>query len=80
MSPYSPITDAELARARKDPAFRQKLYSESLEALLAGLAKLRSRSSTARQSEGAKQIREGVELAVKLAELIQSPAKPARGS
>jgi hypothetical protein len=73
MSTYFPVTEAEIARARSDPAFRQKLLSQSLEALLAALHKLRSAGSPGRECAGAKQIREGVELAVRLAELIQQP-------
>ena len=62
------ITDTELARAREDPAFRQQLLTESLERLLAELNKLRRAKPNARH---AGQIREGVELAVKLAELLR---------
>ncbi len=75
MGIYAPVTEDELARARTDPAFRQKLLSQNMEALLAGIKKLRK----APAATGAKQIREGVELAVRLAELIQGPAKPSRG-
>jgi hypothetical protein len=71
MSSFSPITEADLARARADPAFRQKLLAQSLDALLAGITKLRSQTSN-RKGGGAKQLREGVELAVRLAEIIQS--------
>jgi hypothetical protein len=76
MGIYAPVTEDELARARTDPAFRQKLLSQNLEALLAGIKKLRK--APAATSTGPKQIREGVELAVRLAELIQGPAKPSR--
>jgi hypothetical protein len=78
MSTFAPVSDDELARARSDPAFRQKLLSQNMEALLAGLQKLRNAPASDRA--GAKQIREGVELAVRLAELIQAPVKPSRGS
>jgi hypothetical protein len=76
MGIYAPVTADELARARTDPAFRQKLLSQNMEALLAGIKKLRK--VPAATSTGDKQIREGVELAVRLAELIQGPTKPAR--
>jgi hypothetical protein len=69
---FAPVTEAELAQARSDPAFRQKLLEQSLEALLAGLRKLRS-AAPKEGSAGAKQMREAVELAVRLAELIQGP-------
>ena len=77
MGIYAPVTEDELARARTDPAFRQKLLSQNMEALLAGIKKLRKAPAAA--DTGSKQIREGVELAVRLAELIQGPAKPSRG-
>lgn len=73
MSAFTPVTDAELARARGDAAFRQKLLEQSLETLLAGIKRLRNRSP-ARGTASAKQLREAVELAVRLAELIQAPA------
>jgi hypothetical protein len=77
MGTYAPVTEDELARARTDPAFRQKLLSQNMEALLTGIKKLRKAPAA---GAGHKQIREGVELAVRLAELIQGPAKPSRGS
>jgi hypothetical protein len=73
MGTYAPVTDDQLARARNDPGFRQKLLSESMEALLAGIKRLR-KAKVPTNSE-TKQIREGVELAVRLAELIQEPTK-----
>jgi hypothetical protein len=74
MGTYAPVTNDELARARSDPAFRQKMLSQNMEALLDGIKKLRK--TPAVTGEGKKQIREGVELAVRLAEMIQGPAKP----
>jgi hypothetical protein len=77
MGIYAPVTEDELARARTDPAFRQKLLSQNMEALLAGIKKLHK--APAATDTGEKQIREGVELAVRLAELIQGPTEPSRG-
>jgi hypothetical protein len=75
MNPFAPVTDDELARARTDPAFRRALLNRNMEALLAGLKQLRKTPAGA----SGPQVREGVELAVRLAELIQSPSKaPAR--
>ena len=74
---FSPVTDAELARARTDPAFRQKLLTRSLELLLTGLQRLH----LAQRLDGSgrrQEMREGVELAVRLAELIQNAAATAR--
>jgi hypothetical protein len=73
MGTYAPVTDDELSRARSDPAFRQKMLSQNMEALLEGIKKLRK--TPAVNGEGKKQIREGVELAVRLAEMIQGPAR-----
>jgi hypothetical protein len=78
MSAFAPVTEAELAQARSDPAFRRKLLEQSLEMLLAGLKKLRN-GAPSRGSASAKQMREAVELAVRLAEMIQGPAKRSRG-
>jgi hypothetical protein len=68
MSTFPGITDDDLTRARSDPAFRQKLLTESLETLLAKIQKLRKSAQSAPSDA---QLREGVELAVRLAELIQ---------
>lgn len=78
MPAFAPVTDAQLAQARSDPAFRKKLLEQNLEILLSGLQKLRN-GAPAQDSASAKQMREAVALAVRLAELIQGPAKRARG-
>jgi hypothetical protein len=65
------ISDSDLARARQDTNFRRQLLTESLELLLAELGKLqRAAQNTAR----ADQVREGVELAVKLSDLLRRMA------
>jgi hypothetical protein len=71
---FSPVTDAELERARGDHAFRQKLLAESLDILLDKLQTLRTASASA----SAGHIREGAKLAVRLAEMIQGTNR-ARG-
>ena len=76
MAAFSPVTDSELARARSDRAFRQKLLEQNLEALLAGMKKLRKAAPSG--GANAKVLREGVELAVRLAELIQNAGGRAR--
>ncbi len=78
MSAFAPVTDAELAQARQDPQFRQQLLKQSLALLLARLQKLRAKPATANAST--KQIREGVQLAVRLAELIQAASGPSSGA
>lgn len=70
MSPFSQVTDADLSRARTDRAFRQKLLQQSLDALLGRLNKERQMPSSVAAKPG--QMREGVTLAVRLAELIQT--------
>jgi phage shock protein A len=69
MSTFPGVTEDDLTRARSDPAFRQKLLTESLETLLAKIQKLRKSAQSAPSDA---QLREGVELAVRLAELIQN--------
>jgi hypothetical protein len=73
-----PVSEADLDRARQDPAFRHKLLQQSLEALLGRLQK--QRKSPGGGGATAIQMREGVTLAVRLAELIQSAAPPARNA
>jgi hypothetical protein len=66
------ITEDELARARHDPAFRQQLLAQNLDRLLEALKKMRRDSD--QNPDAARQMREGVDLAVKLAERLQSVA------
>jgi hypothetical protein len=75
---FAPVTDAVLARARREPDFRQRLLAQNLDLLLTTLQKLRGGGTSPRAS--ADEVREGVALAVRLAELIQAAAQPARGS
>jgi len=67
MSDLATVDD--IARARKDPAFRQKMYADHLDRLLNALNKMRRANSES--PEAARQIREGVDLAVKLADRLQ---------
>jgi hypothetical protein len=77
MSRISTVTEADLDRARQDPAFRHKLLQQSLDLLLSKLQK--QRQSPRSGAATAIQMREGVTLAVRLAELIQrSDARPPR--
>ena len=69
------MTDADLERARQEPAVRQQLLAKSLERLIGELNRLKS-ASTKIDAARARQIREGVELAVKLAEILQKLAGP----
>jgi len=63
------VSEEELARARTDPEFRQQLMAANLEKLLAKLNDLRRTSDL--KPDVARQIREGVDLAVKLADRLQ---------
>ncbi|HEY1474060.1 MAG TPA: hypothetical protein VGF53_08255 [Pseudolabrys sp.] len=67
------VSDQDLARARSDAAFRQQMLADNLERLLAALKKLRNVASPGPQS--ARQLREGVELAVILADRLQKTAQ-----
>jgi hypothetical protein len=79
MAAFSPVTEADLAQARQDPAFRQKLLTQSLAILLGKLQRERQTPRSAIATDA--QMREGVTLAVRLAELIQTAAgASARGS
>lgn len=77
MAAFAPVTDADLARARKDAVFRQKLLEHNLQTLLARVQRLRN-APPATHSVGASQMREAIELAVRLAEMIQGAPKPKR--
>jgi len=74
MSPFAKVTDADLARARADPQLRHKLVAENLEHLLAALNKLRVASSSS-DPDRTRQLKEGVDLAVKLADLLHQIAE-----
>ena len=62
------VTDDDLARARNDPDFRQQLLAQNLERLLEALNDMRRSNST--DPKSVRQIREGVDLAVKLADRL----------
>lgn len=62
------VTEHDLARARSDPTFRQQMMAEHLDRLLEALN--RTRRAGDGSPESARQIREGVDLAVKLADRL----------
>jgi hypothetical protein len=66
------ISDGDLVRARSDPEFRQQLFAENLDRLLKALNIMRRAKSPT--PEAARQMREGVDLAVKLADRLQQNA------
>ncbi len=64
------VTENELTRARNDPAFRQEFLARHLDRLLEALEKMRRESD--QNADSARHIREGADLAVKLADRLQS--------
>jgi hypothetical protein len=66
------VSNEDLERARSDPEFRQKLLADNLERLLRALNVMRQTQSA--NPQAARQIREGVDLAVKLADRLQQNA------
>jgi hypothetical protein len=71
MASFTTVTDEVLERARRDPAYRRKLLSDNLEVLLATLNKMRT-AKQLQDKDAARQIRDGVDLAVRLADILQS--------
>ena len=63
------ITEDDLTRARSDPEFRQQFLAQNLDRLLEALNKLRKASE--HDPDATRLIREGVDLAVKLADRLQ---------
>jgi hypothetical protein len=61
-------TEDDIERARRDPAFRQELLAHNLERLLAALNIMRKNNDN--DPVSVRQIREGVDLAVKLADRL----------
>jgi hypothetical protein len=66
------VTDSDLARARRDPEFRQRFYDDNLDRLLEKLNEMRKTGGDGRL------IKEGVDLAVKLADRLNTKANLAK--
>jgi hypothetical protein len=64
------VSEGDLERARSDPEFRQQLLADNLERLLQALNDMRKVPDND-SADAKRQIREGVDLAVKLAERLQ---------
>jgi hypothetical protein len=75
MSEFPLVSDADLARARQDADFRQRLLTDNLQRLLAELNKLQRATKDPADCD---QMREGAELAVKLADLLRRIAARAQ--
>jgi hypothetical protein len=63
------ITEEELARARTDPALRQQFLAQNLDRLLEAIKKMRRGSD--QSADTARQLREGANRAVKLADAFK---------
>jgi hypothetical protein len=70
MVDFTEVTDEQLERARRDPSFRRRLLSNNLEILLLMLNKMRNTQPM--DAAAVRQVREGVDLAVRLVDLLQS--------
>jgi hypothetical protein len=66
------VTAEDMARARSDAAFRQQLLTDNLNRLLAALNRMREAGEAS--PAAIRQIREGADLAVKLADRLQATA------
>lgn len=64
-------TEEDIARARVDTPFRKQLLTRSLERLLGELSKIQRVPPDASRAD---QMREGIELAVKLSDLLRQSA------
>jgi uncharacterized protein (UPF0305 family) len=64
------VTEDELARARTDPAFRQQFLAQNMDRLLEALNKMRQAGD--QNVETTRQLREGADLAVQLADRLQA--------
>jgi hypothetical protein len=69
------VTTDDLERARRDPEFRHQLLAHNLERLLEALNEMRKVPND-KNPEMARQIREGVDLAIKLADRLQQNRGP----
>ena len=66
----STISDADIARSRDDPRFKQVLLAKSLEQLLSSLHRMQSAAQIG--PNGARELREGALVAVQLADRIRA--------
>jgi hypothetical protein len=71
MGQLDEVTEATLARARRDPAFKQQLLVASLNRLLAVLYR-RQHNGDGNDPVLASQLREGARLAARLADIIRA--------
>jgi len=72
------ITEDELARARSDPAFRQQFLAQNLDRLLEALK--RTRRTVEQNADTDRQVREGADLAVRLADRLNGDDRGPRSA
>ena len=63
------VSEQDLARARSDATFRTQMMVANLDRLLEALKQMRAAEAASPESD--RQMREGVDLAVKLADRLQ---------
>jgi hypothetical protein len=73
MREYRTVTDADLERARHDGPFRQQMIVNNLDRLLVELSRLRNAGEIVDKAS-ARQMREGAQLAAKLADILHEAA------
>lgn len=71
MGQFETVTDEALARARRDPAFKQQLLTANLNRLLAVLYRQQQKLAEPDATVSPLQLREGAMLATRLADLIR---------
>jgi hypothetical protein len=74
----APITEDEFARASGDLVFRRALMARALSLLLGRIAQLRA-ARPAAHSAAARQLRDGIDLAVSLSDRLQGLTKTLDG-
>jgi hypothetical protein len=67
-------TDEDLARARTDPEFRHQLMADNLDMLVSALNAIRRAND--KSAQATRQMREGTELALKLADRLHGNPGP----
>ena len=72
------VTEDDIARARRDPAFRQQFLAQNLDRLLEALETMRRASN--QDADTARLIKEGADLAVKLADRLHGSASEQQGT
>jgi hypothetical protein len=71
MTEFKAVTDELLARARANNALRCQIVADHLEVLLAKLSRLKTMPRAAKDPVISVQIKDGVAMAVRLADILQ---------